>query len=385
MSNAKKQYVKKVDKIEYNPPFMEDELKNNVTLDYASYSDRILDVMNEYGFVVVTGILTDAEIDDAQSLLFDDLVNTIDIDKIKNDKNCKDFEKTVATIKKERVWPKKSFPGIASKGFLSTMGMAHGQYAWKMRTNKKCKEIYKVLHGCDDLVVSFDIPFYLTTGTNKVNDLWPHADQNINLKKGSENSYQGILYASDATVNNSSNTIVWPKSHKNEYYTLLNNCIPKDFNTKADHALYIDTIPNTALQETLTNEFVANSRRVDVPKGGIIIFNSRTIHQGYPAGYRLAQPLAWEPTSERYSDAYRKRLEAINMGCGTTHWASLGIMHGASFIRPLPPKYSDTFNSCILPMKRITPVPIKRWLNNINKIHMIELEQNIKDEYKEYI
>ena len=67
-----------------------------------------------------------------------------------------------------------------------------------------------------------------------------HADQNINLNLGCENSYQGILYVWDSTKNNTSNTVILPKSHKKHYKKLL-TATPKSFGTEVAY-LYTSQI-----------------------------------------------------------------------------------------------------------------------------------------------
>ena len=104
------------------------------------------------------------------------------------------------------------------------------------------------------------------------------------------------------------------------------------------------------------------ARRIQVPAGGLLIFNSMTMHQGYPSGRRLAQPISWEPKFLRTDDALARKVTALHMGIATTHWASHGTYQGASlappYFTPGEQKYDDDINKCELPMVPMVPFPL---------------------------
>lgn len=103
--------------LRFSSPFMEKELKDSTTITYNSFKNNIKEVYNEYGFVVVTDILSDAEIASAESLLYEDLMESLDKESIKN----KDLQKVVKEVESGKLhWPKQSIPGIPKKGFMST-------------------------------------------------------------------------------------------------------------------------------------------------------------------------------------------------------------------------------------------------------------------------
>lgn len=361
-------------------PFMSKDLASKVTVDASDYKKSLKQICDEYGFVVVENILSKDEMKEAENLVYEDLLNTLD-ESVKVDA---DLKKVIDSVKSgSKHWPKSSLPGIVGKGFLSTHGMPQGKFAWKLRTNQKVKEIYQFLHGDDDLVVGTDVAFLNTDSRTLYDtDLWPHADQNIDLKTGSENSYQGILYVWGAGSDDSSATVVWPKSWKNEYKELQKS-IPASFGE--GHGLYIDKIPDATIRKRLMDGFIKNAVRVTAKPGSIVIFNSRTIHQGFPSGYRLAQPICWEPRKDRDEDALLRKLQAVHMGIATTHWASLGIHHGASFLRNKVPTYDKNPDECVFPMKPLVPVIVKQQLTNPKSRTKEELAEQIKPEYLNYL
>ena len=309
---------------------------------------------DEWGFVVIKNVMSAVECKEAEKLIYDDLMPCIDVGKITDDglrevyQNVKDSHKH---------FPKDSLPGLASKGFLSLYGVPQGKFAWKLRTNPIVRTIYAGLHSCkeDELCVSLDVPFFTPDSYSRDECLvWSHADQNIHIKIGSTESYQGILYAWDSTKHGTSNTVVIPKSHKNQYFELL-AAIPEQ-SYDGHNGLYITSIPDIKEKERLLKVWCEESRRIPVPAGALLIFNSRTIHQGYQGGLRLAQTVCWEPKIFRTEEALIKKLQACIMGIATTHWASLGIHHGVSFIKPKAQKYAGTgkfHHRNILPLKNI--------------------------------
>ncbi len=363
----------------FSPKFLEDDVKKAVTIPFENYKEHIKNILDKWGFVVVTNILSPEECQEAEQLMYDDLLNTIDTSALQNAElsRLKQVETKIRT--NEEHWPQASLPGLVGKGFLSKKGLPQGKFAWKLRLNKKCLEMYKHLHDDDDLVVGLDLPFLSTNISRyKSTNPWPHADQNINTKLGCDKSYQGILYVWDATSNDSANTVVWPRSWNTEYNSLLTASIPKW--DKIKHGLYIENIPDFELKQRLMNDWHHKARRVQVPAGGIIIFNSRTIHQGFPVGNRLAQTLSWEPKKYRFNSALYNKISAIHQGIGTTHWASLGIHHGASFGKDRPPSYSHNHHKCIFPMKSIESIPVLKPLHNPKTCSSAALLESIKEE-----
>ena len=352
-------------------------------INYENYKDRIEEILDEYGFVIINGILDNNEIKLAKDLLLSDLLRTIDFNKLNEMEEKENLLKTIKEIKRKKIFPQQSLPGLTGKGFLSTHGLPHGEFAWNLRMNSKCRKIYEYLHKSEDLVVSMDLPFYTNIKNSKTGELWPHADQVITCID--RQSYQGILYVGDANTNNSANTVVLPKSHKNEYNVLLENCAPTTFGNTVSQALYIDKLFDSDLRNTLMTNFIENSRRVQMNAGSLLIFLSTTVHQGFPNGPRIAQTICWEEKKYRSEDAYISKLIAVNKGVGTTHWASLGIHHGATNLRAKKPGYSNDFHECVFPMKKIKSYPTYNEIENISKKPIEDLEKNIIPEILEVL
>ena len=347
-------YKKNTMEDKFTTGFLEPELRPLVTIEDPTNFLEIREKLDEWGFVIVKNILSEEEMEE-QTVK----INKLLLDSV-NERLIEDNElkKVLTSIRhKKKPFPKESLSGLTSKGFLSTNNFPHSEVAWDLRSNEKVRQIYANLHKTDDLCVSLDVTFFTPdTKTHSDCRIWCHADQNIVLPKGgSSESYQGILYVTDGTTLNTTQTVLIPKSHTGIYEKLL-RAIPVEL--YKGHSLYVVDIVDREEREEMYRIWHEMSRRIPVPKGGMIIFNSKTIHQGYQSGVRFAQTICWEPKEKRDEDAYLRKLQACCKGIATTHWASLGIHHGVSFVRGKKPKFSPDHHSCVFPLKPIKNVAV---------------------------
>ena len=76
----------------------------------------------------------------------------------------------------------------------------------------------------------------------------------------------------------------------------------------------------------------------------------------------------------------------MHMGIGTTHWASLGIHHGASFCRyPREERYGHKYHSTVIPIKDIKPVSLNHQVENIKGTNLDDLMKHVKKEFQSII
>lgn len=189
------------------------------------------------------------------------------------------------------------------------------------------------------------------------------------------------MYVYDSTTPASSNTVLLPRSWDKEYHILKTASY-----YSAKHEFKIENVPDAVNREQLMKRFKEGARRIQVPAGGLLIFNSRTIHQGYPSGLRFAQPISWEPRMYMNDAARLRKLQAVYTGIATTHWGAKGEHHGASFLRPKVSKYSEDEEDCVFPMKDIVPWPlISPPDKHVKSLSMEQLLARIKPEYLPYI
>merc|ERR1712050_258819 len=83
-------------------------------------------------------------------------------------------------------------------------------------------------------------------------------------------------------------------------------------------------------RDRLIQGWQAHGRRIPVPAGALLLWTSRTTHQGWSGGPRLAQPLCWEPRSRRDGIMRERKLRLAALGLPSTHWASLALPHELS-------------------------------------------------------
>merc|ERR1712176_1073346 len=111
---------------------------------------------------------------------------------------------------------------------------------------------------------------------------------------------------------------------------------------KGNHFSQITGLAQHGSASALQEQWDANARRVPVPAGALLLWSSRTLHQGWVGGPRLAQPVCWEPIVRRSEFALERKLRLAALGLPSTHWASLGIPHTLVNIQPAAPSAART-------------------------------------------
>lgn len=175
-----------------------------------------------------------------------------------------------------------------------------------------------------------------------MSSIWPHVDQNDHdFIIAQQDVYQGLIYCWSRSDRRSSTTVVWPGSHIPEVYDLY----MKDASMVQD----LET------RDTLMQGWLSHARRVTVPIGGLLLWSSRTTHQGWSGGPRLAQPVCWEPRERRSAKVRGRKLALVALGLPSTHSASLGQPHNLVLQRrpmaTLPEQRGSSFGKTVLPMK----------------------------------
>jgi ectoine hydroxylase-related dioxygenase (phytanoyl-CoA dioxygenase family) len=309
---------------------LEPEVAERTTVPFGALATdegraALRDVLANSGFAVVSGVVDAAELATAEALFEADLTSVVD------EAASSDKAKLAALLGKgiSRRWPSELVMGT-KPGMLSDMGMPHGQLAWYVRRHPNVSAVYAALHDTTELCVGTDNVFYtpepVEAGSNAAakSPLWPHADQNQHMQpEGGYDVYQGVAYiwAADADSNA---TVVWPGSNVSEY--------PKMFSPGGNHDERFGA-PQIrshfcAMRKQDYGRFAEHARRVPVPAGGLLLWSSRTIHQGWGRGRRLAVPVCMEPKARRSARVLRGKEQCVRKGRPTTHWAALGIPHG---------------------------------------------------------
>jgi len=218
-------------------------------------------------------------------------------------------------------WTREVLNELGQGGRLCGRGLAHGRFAWECRMLPQVRECFSYLHGSTDLVVGLDMPFFTPASAkaSRTNKAWPHVDQNENAGLN-RRCYQGVLYVWSSEGADASTTVLLPKSHHDFYRRIM-----KDSRCPSEgHFVMLERLAgSTELKAT----FKEGARRIPVPAGALLLWDSRTTHQGWDGGPRLAQPICWEPRAWRSCEALERKRRCCVLGIATSHYASLGQLH----------------------------------------------------------
>mmetsp|Transcript_147806 Transcript_147806/g.275494 ORF Transcript_147806/g.275494 Transcript_147806/m.275494 type:complete len:479 (-) Transcript_147806:90-1526(-) len=367
-----------------NIPIMPKKEVAAITVPFSEAAERLSHVMDTYGIAMVTGCVDAAKLKQLEALFRDDLEQLLAMPRAqastpdlpahgkeviqcaglkKNGERCTLTSKHVGILAqksrplrngsrfcaahapaiesslcdldaKPRVgpplqlseWPLDSLSELGTGERCSQRGLPQGKFAWACRCLDSAKRLYEILHGTGDLVIGLDNTFFVPESApiQTKNREWPHVDQNFNCgaKFKDMDCYQSVLYIWPSTAEHASTTVVWPKSHKEVHAQMM-----KDAECSSrTHFVEIRSL-SESLQEELLPRWRSEARRVPVPAGAVLLWNSRIVHQGWSGGPRLAQPICWEPRSRRDDAAFERKLRLCALGLPSTHWASLGFPH----------------------------------------------------------
>jgi len=149
----------------------------------------------------------------------------------------------------------------------------------------------------------------------RVVDLRPHVDHNRYIEGGDREVVQGAMVYVWPAMRDTSSTIVWPGSDKQVYDRVMSS---KDSSRSGRRCRH---------HKRKFPTYVRGARRIPVPAGGMLLWSSRTTHQGYPSGPRSALPVSMKPKSVREHCAHMRKKEPCKNGMLSTHWASLALNH----------------------------------------------------------
>ncbi len=312
----------------------------HATLDVTQVNTKLRPTLAELGFAIVTNVMTSAEAAHCENLFGQDLQSIIVGGTAVSGSPSPSPGAALSTPTRSpaswggsplvRAWPLERYPlGRIESSFASDYGIPHGRLAWQCRQHPNVQRVFQVLFNAatlDELCVGLDVVFFnndfksaALAEQGKQDGLWPHADHSTHVPvSGQWANYQSILYLwpADATT---SATVVWPRSHQAIFPSIMQQ--------KSEHLVHY-----TALPQHLMQQFVEGCGRVPVPAGGMVVWDSQTIHQGWSIGPRLAVPLAFEPRARRSEAVRQRKLRFMASGEPTPGRAALGLVQPAGSI-----------------------------------------------------
>eukprot|EP00759_Apiculatamorpha_spiralis_P026067 PhF_6_TR29239/c0_g1_i1/m.42796 len=299
----------------FNIPLLETEEVQKVSIPFAvsvAQPNQLQGIMQTYGFAIVTDVLESPEsVQHHVDLFAQDLLALIHPD---------DLRTLSDDLRRDPVWSWPLNKVYLGNPFATEFGIPQGRLAWAIRQNSNVQSIFAALHETDKLCVGTDVVFFNNREAKPVQglSLTPHVDQNSYIKpSGTWDIYQGLVYLTDAGEDTSS-TVVMPRSH------LLHEEIMGQF---TDQKMMENVGHYIPVSKPYRDLFRNQARRVPVRRGSMVLWSSKTIHDGWNNGPRLAVPVSFEPVERRTKSVKEGKTRLVAKGIPTTHWASLGIQH----------------------------------------------------------
>ena len=269
---------------------------------FEDVSRLLLETIRREGVAIVTGVIGTAEVRELEAAFADDLSELVDSDAVRS---CADPRVAAAHASFEREGPRR-FPYATvshlapdSAGFLLRRCVSHGRFAWRVRSHPRVHEVFGALHpNVGPLVSSLDATFFTPEGSpewqhdrKSVHPSSAHVDQNQHDDRadlGECTTYQGVLYVWPST-DESTTTVVWPRSHLSVWPRMMESGA---FVERGAHGVHYCPLSDLgrSLEAELMDGWQRHGRRLRVPAGALLLWNSRTVHAGWRgAGARLAQ------------------------------------------------------------------------------------------------
>lgn len=291
-------------------------------------------VFEEHGVCLVTGMLGLEECAVMENLWLEDLVQTLDPELASSE---------VERLRTQGLsaWRAEWETGRSGSG--SQRGLPHGGFAWASRLHPRVRRVFATVFDTteDDMCVGLDNTFWSPADIDaKTSDReWLHVDQN-HCTGMTWPCAQGVLYVQPSEGESSSTTVVWPGSHRHVYSEVMSDATAAERGLRfGGQSVRLNQLTDPRRREALLAQAVSGSRRVPCPAGSLLLWDSRTVHQGWSGGPRLAQPVCWEPRERRDEGAtLRRKLWMCAAGVSSSHSSSEGRVHGMAPRQPPAPQ-----------------------------------------------
>lgn len=354
------------------------------TLNSEGGADALRNVLAEHGIAIVTNVLSPTECLEAEERWRNDLVDLVDQHELANAPHC---QKVFRQLTRQnaadaiKAWPEgcDEAIGMAKRGFAGLRGLPHGEFAWQCRLHPVVRDAFAAAHNVsvDDLSVGCDSVFWSNPNCAKAdsNNEWLHCDQNHNTGL-TWPIFQGLLYIWPSGKPRASTTVVWPGSHKAEVYgRMMADPYAVEKGTSSGGQLIKTNMLQSDDGRALHTEAVLGARRVPMPPGSLLLWDSRTIHQGWSGGPRLAVPVCWEPRDRRSEQALRRKFWMAATGTFSTHSSTEGRVHSLAAKAPESKIAASQESEFLrLPLKAglvpfsVDPTMVEQWRDALPKL-----------------
>jgi len=288
----------------------------NITIDYkeverfAPGSKASIDYLDEHGFVVIKNALSEAQSQQAMTLLWDYLEELgTGIDR-----------RDMAT------WTDDKWPTAVHGGILPSFGIGHSAAQWFIRDIATVKASFAAVWDTDDLLTSFDgVALWRPWAHNpqwRTNNgpSWLHIDQHPIGRPG-KHCVQGLVNLLPTSEHTGGNVVV-PGSHK-RFAT-----IPQDYTERLarihpsiDHFRFPNDDPVLADSQPI---------QAHMDAGDMLLWDSRTVHCSSPGSdtppdaqalMRAASLICMMPRAKSNAEVIEERKQAVTHCTSTTNWS----------------------------------------------------------------
>lgn len=266
----------------------------------------LLEYLDEHGYVVVAGVLTDPEVHTAQSLLW----------KFLSDQGG-------WMRGRPATWTDESFSrmGQRYRGIINGRGIGQSELSWFVRTRSEVKRVFAQLWQTEDLLTSFDginvfRPWHF--GFEKTVGGWFHVDQGRTMP-GSMQCVQGFVSLTDQGPS-TGGLVVIPGSHR------LHHEICE---TAPDDEDYIELATDHPL-------LALPSKPISCNAGDLVLWDSRCLHCNAPSESTPTTPpsellrtvvyVCMTPRAWASAEVLRLRRQAFELNVTTSHWPHRKVM-----------------------------------------------------------
>ncbi|CAF4555340.1 unnamed protein product [Rotaria sp. Silwood2] len=285
--------------------------------------------LNQHGYVVISDVMNQDEINTNKQLLWNFLDNV-----------------SKGVIKRD---DPETWSNQCSHGVISGCGIGQSDFLWSVRSNRQVKNVFARLWNTRQLLVSFDgCGIFRDWRYNpkwKTNDGWNHVDQNPKMKPD-RCCVQGLVSLTDQNQK-TGGLIVYPRTHLRfkelcEITAGSNDFLP---------------IPSN---HPIMNPDQTFGKLVHCRAGDLILWDSRLIHCNSPATaieeqrqdepvdlLRIAVYVSMSPTTfvhgQTLDEFRQKRKMIVENNITLTHWSTeFSISRGNH--ADLPTISMDKFN-----------------------------------------
>ena len=280
---------------------------------YATQPENVMDVLEQYGVAIIPSILSESECDAMQRGMWDTLEHV-----------TSRWDQPISRDEQS------SWRGFRELFPLHSMliqhwSIGHAQYIWDIRQNHNIANVFANIWKCpaNDLLVSFDAVSYhfppeiTKLGWNRGNT-WYHCDQSF--RDNSFRCVQGWVTAYD--VNEGDATLSFLENSHKEHSNFAKHMENMSMEIPKDNWYRL-----SEEQLTFYQNIGCNEKRIQCPKGSLVLWDSRTIHCGVEAlktrkynNFRNIAYICYEPRQHCDEKNIRKKQEAFENMRLTTHW-----------------------------------------------------------------